>query len=707
MASVSSLDKDLRNMRLGKYTPQAANEVRTWIEDSLGERLTAGDLLDALKDGSALCKLVNLATGPPGVRFKQSSMPFVQMENISHFLRACKSPPLNLQAHDIFQTVDLYENKDPAQVLTCISAFSRKANAIQPSKFPTVIGPRSKTGTMSPQSTGGYGSNNASSYGRPRGASNTSTTSSVPSTAPSTAGGRSSPSRLSYSTTSSVNGDVKSSSGGVSSWSKKMDEGATTPAWNIHQYGYMGGASQGNQGITFGGRRQITTPAPKVPSLAEKERKRREEGAEAERLQQQAEEAENKRRAEREAEEERDRAAEEQRWADETRKQREEEKKRIEEEKRKWDEEERKWKEEEETRAREEKEAEVRLTQGRQQTRTQSDARLTGQFFSQYQAEQRKLPIPPTSKEPQRTPEARRVEELERELAKAKEREAQYERERQDRLRLDGHNFEGVDTALQRERQRDASPETDHPTQPTASVAHENDDESWQADEREYLSRQWASHQSQPPTSRTQPTDPERTKPPRPLPTPMAKAEDSPPPPQPPRPLPIPQASNNPPPQQYPSPTPSPPPPSLPSRPLPDPSLSTPTHQPSPSPTKPPRSPFARPPPTNTTNSHNNNKSTPRTSSPFTPSSSTSKPPSSLLNREMELERQRQREWEESQAATREAASTQGKKEEGFGPKGESWDVNQYGYLGGDSQNRGGPGLGGRRQLVGPREMGK
>lgn len=56
MASVSSLDKDLRNMRLGKYTPQAANEVRTWIEESLGERLAAGDLLDALKDGSALCK---------------------------------------------------------------------------------------------------------------------------------------------------------------------------------------------------------------------------------------------------------------------------------------------------------------------------------------------------------------------------------------------------------------------------------------------------------------------------------------------------------------------------------------------------------------------------------------------------------------------------------------------------------------------------
>ncbi|KAL8725989.1 MAG: hypothetical protein Q9181_006217, partial [Wetmoreana brouardii] len=486
MASVSSLDKDLRNLRLGKYTSQAANEARAWIEESLGERLAAGDLLDALKDGTALCKyepesltitlyevkplITNLASGPPGVRYKESSMPFVQMENISHFLRACKSPPLNLQAHDIFQTVDLYENKDPAQVLTCIGAFSRRANAIQPNKFPTVIGPKNKAGPMSPVSTGGYDPN-AALHGRPRGASNTSATSSVASIAISGAGGRSSPSRYPNSTHGSVNGDTKSSSGGVSSWSKKTDEGATIPAWNIHQYGYMGGASQGNQGITFGGRRQITTPAPKVPSLAEKERKRREEQSEAERLRQQTEEAEHKRRIEREAEEERERIAEEQRWAEETRKHRELERQRIEEEKRRWAEEERKWNEEEKVRAKEEQDAELRLARERQQKRTQSDDRLTGQFLSQYQAEQRKLPVPPTKEGPQLTPESKSVAELEGELAKAKEREARYERERQERLHR--HEFGSVDSALQRERLRTEPP----PTQP--NTVHDGDDESW------------------------------------------------------------------------------------------------------------------------------------------------------------------------------------------------------------------------------------
>ena len=56
MASVSSLDKDLRHLRLGKYTQQAADEVRIWIEEVLGERLPDGDLLDSIKDGVALCK---------------------------------------------------------------------------------------------------------------------------------------------------------------------------------------------------------------------------------------------------------------------------------------------------------------------------------------------------------------------------------------------------------------------------------------------------------------------------------------------------------------------------------------------------------------------------------------------------------------------------------------------------------------------------
>lgn len=56
MASVSSLDKDLRKMRLDKYTPAAADEARNWIESILGERLPSRELLEGLKDGVALCR---------------------------------------------------------------------------------------------------------------------------------------------------------------------------------------------------------------------------------------------------------------------------------------------------------------------------------------------------------------------------------------------------------------------------------------------------------------------------------------------------------------------------------------------------------------------------------------------------------------------------------------------------------------------------
>lgn len=56
MASVTSLDKDLRSLRLSRYTPQAAAEVRSWIEEVLRESLPPGDLLEALKDGVALCR---------------------------------------------------------------------------------------------------------------------------------------------------------------------------------------------------------------------------------------------------------------------------------------------------------------------------------------------------------------------------------------------------------------------------------------------------------------------------------------------------------------------------------------------------------------------------------------------------------------------------------------------------------------------------
>ncbi|KAF3345741.1 ABC transporter CDR4 [Verticillium dahliae VDG2] len=641
MASVSSLDKDLRKLRLDRYTPAAANEVKSWIESTLGERLSPGDLLESLKDGVALCKLVNLALPPPGIKFKQSAMPFVQMENISHFLRACKSPPLNLQEHDVFLTVDLYEQKDPAQVLQCISAFSRAAHGANPARFPSAVGGPKRSSVLSPQSTG-----------------------------------------------------------------------PNSPALPARNRGL-----QGNLGISFGGRRQITTAGPSVPSLAEKQRLRREREAEEEQQRLQTEEENRRRQAEREAEEEQARLEEERRWEEQTQLQREASRRKAEEEKRKWEEEERQWKMTEEKRRREEEEAEARLAAEKNSSRSNSDARLRGQFLSQYNEEQ--------GLKPQKTGNER-IAELERELEKARERERQYEQERQGRT---GQQPRVVEDPKSRARSRSRPAEGSPPMR----------QDSWSRGEREVLRTAW--NQSQEPGPRPVPARPMAASP-----TPSAKS---------PRPLPdIGSTLNN---QRG---AVSPPAPTLSPRPLPDPAaFAAPAKAKSPK-----QEPAAIAPPLIVKKNHTGSSRPLPDPTAYTSSSSSPQPPppqqnrtdkflssnpapeqaaptqtysrelgataeqdgedrrraqsqaktkaggwasKSLLEREMEMERQRQREWEEAQQETAKAVRS-GDGVDGIGGGvGGRWDVGQWsGFTGGDSQNKGGQGIGaGRRQIVGPRPL--
>ncbi|KAI9823172.1 MAG: hypothetical protein M1832_002615 [Thelocarpon impressellum] len=735
MASVSSLDKDLRNMRLSKYSPQAAKEVREWIEEVLSERLAAGDLLDALKDGQALCKLVNLAV-PPGIKYKTSAMPFVQMENISLFLHACQKPPLGLPPHDVFLTVDLYEHKDPAQVLQCLGAFSRRAHALQPASFPRSIGPKSRGAGMSPH--------RPASPARSRGLSSASQTSSstFDPTARSTTGSTGQTSSASPQS-SSNGGGPSTPKGAFSSWSKKSDEGATAPAWNIHQYGYMGGASQGNQGIAFGARRQITSPAPKVPSMAEKERKRREEEAEKERLRALEEQAERTRQAEREAEEERERMAEEQRWEEETKRQRERERIEAEAEKRRWEAEEARWKAEEQRRLKEEREAQARLEADKAKPKSPgAEPLLHGQFLSQYQAEQHDAARP--------TPEQERVRQLERELEQAKEREKQYERERQEQKRADrGRERKHLENHDLHERQKveeqRARSRSGARPGPSQRASAETGPQSWRESERDYLRREWGRHHKEP--FGTTPPAEENHRANRPLPvpsptSPIASHEAT-------RPLPDPTHFRTPSPtksegrgpfapgRQGPlsprhqdAPPLSPrhqdgPPPSP--RPLPDPaSTRVMTHNTGPS---------SRPLPDPVAYASSSGSSANRTDRflASNPAPVTAKPTThlsgelgfdsaaerhaedrrreesraktqaggwaskSLLEREMERERQRQQEWEEAQRGTQEAAGRSG---------GGARDLGQFdfGLPTTDNQNKGGQGIGGgRRQIIGPR----
>jgi len=608
MASVSSLDQDMRKLRLDRYTPGAANEVRKWIEDILGEPLPPGDLMQVLRDGVALCKLVNQAVSP-GVRYKASSMPFVQMENISHFLRACEMPPLSLPSHDRFLTVDLYDNKDPAQVLQCIAAFSRRANLVNPSAFPSAIGAKSKGKSLSPDSTGpgqspytpkvvGYTTNSPKTDTSP-----VTTFNSLNKAAYSNQG-RTSPTK-----SNSLSRGGLATGSPVSSWSSRADEGKTAPAWNIHQYGYMGGASQGNQGVAFGARRQITSASPDVPSLAQKEKAMREKAMreKLEREKRELEENEQRLQAQQDADDARAREEEERSWQEETRRLKD-------------DEDRARAQEEASTQraeqARRDQQAQDRIASSRSRQRTTSDARLNGQFLSAYNATQKPTPLPPARKlESQQSAEAQRIAELERQLAEMKQAAAERERHEQEQEQEQGQGQGQAPTPSYSTHSTPSKPAL--PTRPSGSVQTARQEDDGQVSERDYLKK---AHQEYHQTA--QPKDQ--------APTTSSRPESS--------------------------------------RPLPDPT----TYQSSTNPTS------------------NTNSTRPTRAS------------KSLIEREMERERERQREWEESQRATASAARDMA---QGSGP-GQTWDVHQYGFTGGDSQNRGGAGLGvggARRQIIGPR----
>ena len=153
----TNLDQDLANSRSVRYDNNQM-EVKQYLQNILktefpdllsrkfGQEFGSIDLMEILKDGEVLCKLGSLLPkskfpSNPSSKFKNSRMPFIQMENISFFLLACEL--IGMPHDEIFQTVDLYESKDPYQVIVTLMSFSRIVNQIDSLIFPVVIGPKS------------------------------------------------------------------------------------------------------------------------------------------------------------------------------------------------------------------------------------------------------------------------------------------------------------------------------------------------------------------------------------------------------------------------------------------------------------------------------------------------------------------------------------------------------------------------------------
>lgn len=457
-----------------------------------------------------------------------------------------------------------------------------------------------------------------------------------------------------------------------------------------------------------------------MPSFAEKERKRKEKEQEEARLKQQSEENEYKRRVDREAEEERDRIEEERRWEEETQRHREEERRRVEEQKRQWAEQERRWQQDDEVRKQEDAEIKhlMKKSEAPGKPSQPSSSILRGQSLADYQREQGA-----DADGRSETPEGKRVRELEKQLEEARARERQYQNEREERLRS-GKDWSRPGTA-----------QADRPSSAQQSEA------SWTGDEREYLRSQWQSSQD---ASSLRATGSGAARqapslPTRPLPQPTLVEESAPM-----------EDSDEAEQDEVPSlPTRSPQPLQVS-----DSSNSMPQYDPADAPTSSPIGSGNRPLPTpqpkeyepysppqqrqNRIDDYMSSNPAPRPMGPRISASAEAGDSAleqaadrdrriasqqntnaggwaskSLLEREMERERERQREWEREQKETAERKKNGGgassnESAAGGDAPGASWDVNQYGYTGGDSMNKGsssgsGIAMGGRRQIIGPR----
>ncbi|XP_046391815.1 muscle-specific protein 20-like isoform X2 [Ischnura elegans] len=110
----------------GKRDPEQEREAQQWIEAVTGERFPPGySFEDGLRDGILLCKLMNRLQ--PGIisKVNLSGGDYKMMDNISQFQKACVK--YGVPDVDLFQTVDLWDKKNIANVTTTIFAVGRTA----------------------------------------------------------------------------------------------------------------------------------------------------------------------------------------------------------------------------------------------------------------------------------------------------------------------------------------------------------------------------------------------------------------------------------------------------------------------------------------------------------------------------------------------------------------------------------------------------
>ncbi|OXA37663.1 Calponin-1 [Folsomia candida] len=126
-----------------KFNLDRAKEAVTWVEAVVNRNLTSEsnnnngnhngfdgvrDQLDfavKLKDGVALCELINKLCPNAVKKINTSPAPFKQRENLEMFLKGCET--YGMKSQDLFQVNDLYENKNLYMVVDCLFSLGGMA----------------------------------------------------------------------------------------------------------------------------------------------------------------------------------------------------------------------------------------------------------------------------------------------------------------------------------------------------------------------------------------------------------------------------------------------------------------------------------------------------------------------------------------------------------------------------------------------------
>jgi len=114
------LDAELAAKKAAGYDTKLEQEASQWLTALTGIE-QEGDFESWLRDGTVLCKAINVISPHSVTKINTSSLAFKQMENISNYLDATSA--YGVLKSDTFQTVDLYEGKNMMQVIQNIHAL--------------------------------------------------------------------------------------------------------------------------------------------------------------------------------------------------------------------------------------------------------------------------------------------------------------------------------------------------------------------------------------------------------------------------------------------------------------------------------------------------------------------------------------------------------------------------------------------------------